>query len=231
MALDNLIKQGIVGYLMYSGRIWDKQKNDWLKKHAEESPALLYSLFCEAFPGVKTTQTGVTNQRSRIGACARHNPNKKSRQARPLYSEQIRKGYVFIKIAQPNVWISKSKWVWIESHPWLYHTVQKRDNFIFIDGDKRNFKPSNIVKVSIRQMAILNTDGKLPIGNKDLVLFRVAKSKLKLAIFDRAEKLNMCIKIKDSPKKRGYRRLKDDVNSYARRYMYKRSVKGFIDKE
>lgn len=210
-------------------KIWTEERNQWLFQHGSESPAELYRLFCEAYPDVKTTQVGVTNQRSRIGACSRKNPNKGSRKARPLYSEQEQKGYIRIKIAQPNVWIQKNKWVWCETHPWLVNTVKENDNFVFLDGNNRNFSPDNIEKVSVREMAILNGEGKLPKGKPEIVTFRIAKARLKLNMLDKAEQYGLCTIIKD--KKGKYRRLKTDSAAYTRKYYQAhKDDKEFMDK-
>ena len=173
---------------MYKGPVWNEERNAWLFKHGTESKKELYRLFCEAFPGVETTVYGVSNQRSRIGACARKNHNTDSRIPKPLYSEHTKGGYIYIKVAQPSTWWSKAKWVWIETHPGEYNTVKPGDNFVFLDGNSRNFTPSNIEKVSVREMYVINRYGVVPPGNPDVMMFHIAKARLTLAGLDAGEK-------------------------------------------
>lgn len=177
--------------MSYKPKIWTQDKNEWLFKHGSESPAELYRLFKEAFPDVETTQTGVCNQRSRIGACTRHNTNISSRKARPLYSEQKKKGYIRIKVAQPNVWVMKHKWVYMETHPWEYNSITREDVFVFMDGDNRNFSPENIERLSRAELAVINSKNGFVKGQPELNRIILAQARLKIASLDVGEKLGM----------------------------------------
>ena len=93
-------------------------------------------------PGIDVSYTAFKNQCSRLKITKSNPPPAHSAR----YIQNIKKGYL-IKIAQPNVWMSKSKWVYLESHPWEYEDIMThRYNFIFLDGDSRNFAPDNIAK-------------------------------------------------------------------------------------
>lgn len=176
-------------------KMWTEEKNEWLFKHGSEGHKELYRLFCEAFPEAETTMVGVVNQRSRIGACANKpkHPNVSSRKARPLYSEQVKKGYIRIKVAQPSVWMMKSKWVWLETHPWLYKEVNDDNSFIFLDGNNRNFNPNNIEKVTRGELRLLNLHNGIVKNDPDMTKFNLAKVRLSIAILDTGEKQGMTV--------------------------------------
>lgn len=203
---------------MFRKKIWTKELNKWLFNHGSESPAELYRLFHEAFPDIETTVYGVTNHRSRIGACVRHGTNHESRAPKTLYSESIKHGYVYIKIAQPNVWISKGKWVWMETHPELYNTLKNDDQFVFLDGDNRNFNPNNIYRVPITEIGIINSKDGLIKGNPELNMMKIAKAKLKKASLDAGEKYGMVCNYGNG------RKFKSEMNKKAREYQRKRRV-------
>ena len=75
---------------------------------------------------------------------------------RPLGSERTnRDGYVEIKVAEPNVWKLKHRWVW-EQHN---GPVPKGYALIFADGDKSNIAVDNLIMVSRAQLVRLNQNG------------------------------------------------------------------------
>ena len=176
---------------MYKNGKWTPELDAWIWQHRTEGKAELYNLFCEAFPDVETTINGIAGHRSEIGACARKRKNDTKREL-PLYSEQIKKGYVRIKIAQPSVWILKSKWVWLETHPAEYNTVKEHDVFIFLDGNNRNFTPSNIEKVTRAEMGTLNRNyGGIKGSTPDENLLKIARARLKINTLEQAEKIGL----------------------------------------
>lgn len=71
----------------------------------------------------------------------------------PIGSERENKGYILIKIAEPNVWIEK--------HRYIYENIHGKvpDNYkvIFADKNKRNFNPDNLILVSDSEALIMNT--------------------------------------------------------------------------
>ena len=174
-------------------KVWTEEINEWLKTTKGLTPSEAYSLFLKTYPDITdVTRTAFCNQRSRMkcaGKCT--NPNF-SRKPRPLYSEQIKKNYVRIKIAQPNVWVSKAQWVYMETHPW--EDFSERSNYIFLDGDNRNFHPDNIERVPLSVMGVFNLLGGTEKDSPDITRLRIAQAKLKLAIMDAGEKQGLVIK-------------------------------------
>lgn len=168
-------------------KVWTEEINEWLKTTKGLKPSEAYSLFLKTYPDITdVTRTAFCNQRSRMkcaGVCT--NPHF-SRKPRPLYSEQIKKNYVRIKIAQPNVWVSKAQWVYMETHPW--EDFSERSNYIFLDGDNRNFHPDNIERVPLSVMGLFNLMGGTEKDSPDITRLRIAQAKLKLAIMDAGEK-------------------------------------------
>lgn len=108
---------------------------------------------------------------------------------RPVGSEGLREdGYVWVKIAEPNVWRQKHVVQWEALHgprP-LKHAV------IFADGNKQNFHPDNLLLVSRQELAVMNKrrliggsrelteTGKLIAGIKMKTAERLRKQKAKV---------------------------------------------------
>lgn len=70
-----------------------------------------------------------------------------------LYSERLDKdGYILIKIAEPNKWVRK--------HRWLYEqecgAIPENSVIIFADGDKTNLNTDNLICVTRNELKILN---------------------------------------------------------------------------
>lgn len=173
-------------------KVWTKELNEWLLTTKGMKPGDAYELFLSAFPGITdVTRCAFCNQRSRLGAAGKCTNPKFSRKPRPLYSEQVKKGYVRIKIAEPNVWVSKAKWVYMETHPW--EDFSERSNYIFLDGDSRNFDPANIERVSLSCMGVFNLMGGCEKGNPELTKLRVMQAKLKIAMLDAGEKAGLTV--------------------------------------
>lgn len=170
-------------------KIWTEEINAWLKTTKGMTPGEAYSLFLKTYPNITdVTRTAFCNQRSRMGAAGPSYNPKFSRAPRPLYSEQIKKGYVRIKIAQPNVWVSKAKWVYMETHPEEYEICSTtRANYIFLDGNTRNFHPDNIARVPLNIMSVFNSLGGTVDGNPELTWLRLTQAILKSKILDKME--------------------------------------------
>lgn len=82
---------------------------------------------------------------------------------RPVGSERKNKGYTLIKIAEPNVWIEKHRYVY-ES---MYGCIPTGYKVLFADGNKRNFDINNLILVSDNEMLIMNKN-KLTSTDKEL---------------------------------------------------------------
>lgn len=175
-------------------KIWDAEKNAFLMSQKGMNRREAFAKFCERYPDAGVTLTAFYNQRSRIGASDRTCRSRHNRNPRPLYSEQMKKGYVRIKIAQPSVWVSKAKWVYMETHPWEDFT--ERSNYIFLDGDNRNFAPHNIARLELKYMGIYNRLGGTIPGEPEANRVRIALAKLKYAEFNAKEKTGGAVRTK-----------------------------------
>lgn len=196
-------------------KVWTEDLNSWLMTTKGMKSNDAWKKFMEAFPDIKDiTYAAFKNQRSRLGVTIRSANFFWSRRARPLYSEQEKKGYIRIKVAQPNIWMSKSKWVYMETHPW--EDFSERSNFIFLDGDNRNFNPDNIERVSLKVMGMFNLLGGCEPGQPDITKSRVLLAKLKMATLDAGEKLGMTVKTKAG------RKFREERNRLSREYQRKR---------
>lgn len=172
-------------------KIWDEEKNNFLKSTKGMTRERAYKLFCEKWPEADVTAVAFYNQRSRMGAAGKAT-YLGTRKARPLYSEQEKKGYVRIKIAQPNTWVSKSKWVYMETHPW--EDFSERSNYIFLDGNTRNFHPENIERVPLSLMGIFAGLGGTVPGEPELTRLNILRARLKVAQLDALEKCGQVVK-------------------------------------
>lgn len=71
---------------------------------------------------------------------------------RELYSERLDKeGYTIIKIAEPNKWMRKHRWIYEQKNG----KISKDSTIIFADGNKENFNIENLILVSRAELAIL----------------------------------------------------------------------------
>lgn len=172
-------------------KIWNETTNGFIFKNKEmvNDYKSFYAAFIKEFPYSQVTYVAFKNQCSRLGVVSRHNPHVYVK-PRPLYSEHQEKGYIRIKIAQPNVWISKAKWVYMETHPW--EDFSEDSEYIFLDGDNRNFHPENIERLPRRICTLFVNAG----GNKggpEIVKLRIAQCKLKMAMLDAGDKLGLTV--------------------------------------
>ena len=83
--------------------------------------------------------------------------NHRPHNALPVGTESEDKdGYLMVKIAEPNVWRYKH-------HIAFGEPVPKGHKVIFIDGNKRNFEPSNLRIVSNAEIMKMNTMLRFPL--------------------------------------------------------------------
>ena len=71
----------------------------------------------------------------------------------PIGSERESKGYIMVKVADPNVWIEKHRYVYESMHG----NIPTGHKIIFADKNTRNFKPDNLILVSDSEALIMNT--------------------------------------------------------------------------
>jgi hypothetical protein len=83
-----------------------------------------------------------------------------------------KKGYILIKVAEPNKWISYAKYVWEQNHP---DETCEGMYVIFLDGNTRNFDPSNLERVSRNELLIMNrrSNGCMSAEERKFLLMRV----------------------------------------------------------
>lgn len=131
------------------------------------------------------------NQRSRLGVSSKkpHGTNKRAK----LYEERLKHDYVVIKVAEPNVWKSKARWVWEETHPW--EQTAKTDNFFFLNGDNRDFSPANIERVESKYRTLFLKYGGAD-KNPKVTKIRLLQARLRSAQLDLGEKIGTVKKIK-----------------------------------
>lgn len=203
-------------------KVWSVERNQWLIDHKDMIKNEMYKLFLETFPECQdVTYIAFKNQCSRIGASYTvNNCWRGDRKPRPLYSEQIKKGYVKIKIAQPNVWVSKAKWVYDETHP--YEDCTGRANYVFLDGNTRNFSPDNIMRLTLSEMAHYNRLGGCCYGQPEITKLRIILARQRHALFEAGEKLGLTV---DYGKGKSCRCFKADLDARRREYASRPYVK------
>ena len=76
---------------------------------------------------------------------------------KPVGSERIdsKDGYVLIKVAEPNKYVLKHRWIWEQA----YGPIPKNHNIIFLDGNKQNICLENLKMVSRREQLVMNRKG------------------------------------------------------------------------
>lgn len=73
---------------------------------------------------------------------------------REMLSERVGKdGYIEIKTDNLNEWKSKQVYIWEKTHN---EKVNKNEVVIFLDGNKRNFEPANLEKLTRAELCKLN---------------------------------------------------------------------------
>lgn len=171
-------------------KVWNEETNGWLIAHRELNKNYdeMLRLFLEAFPDTCVSRDALKTQCSVIGVSQKRNAEYRHPSCRPLYSEHIKKGYVQIKIAEPSVWCSKAKWVYMETHPW--EDFSEPSMYIFLDGNNRNFHPANIERLPRKLCAVFNNMGGTE-GGAEVVRLRIAQVKLKMAVLDAGEKIGL----------------------------------------
>ena len=168
----------------FTKKKWTSEQEQWLIEHKDiRGKQLMYETFKKAFPDAQFTAAAISTKRTELGAYG--NVRDRYYNARPLYSERVKKGYVQIKVSKCEWW-PKQKWIWVATHPGEPFDI--RNQFIFLDGDNRNFSVDNIMKVDHRVIGILNRNYHgLVKGNAELNRTIILEIMLKLAYLDRAE--------------------------------------------
>lgn len=197
-----------MSYNYFTKKKWTTEQEQWLIEHKDiRGKQLMYETFKKAFPDAQYTPEAISSKRTELGAYG--NIRDRYANARPLYSERVKKGYVLIKVSRCEWW-PKQKFIWVASHPGEPFDI--KNQFIFLDGDNRNFSVDNIMKVDHRVMGILNRNYKgLIKGKPELNRAIILEIMLKLAYLDKAEGLGLTSDYSGSG-----RMLREDRNRLAR---------------
>lgn len=104
---------------------------------------------------------------------------------------QEKKGYLRIKVAEPNTWIQLQRYVWEQAHPGQSAAGKL---VIFLDGNNRNFAVDNLECVTRGELACMSRLGHTQDMTKEerilvLTRARIVMAKSKLAGKDRAQQL------------------------------------------
>ncbi|BEO98149.1 hypothetical protein FNCP11_04650 [Fusobacterium nucleatum] len=96
-----------------------------------------------------------------------------------LYSERLDKdGYILIKIAEPNKWVRKHRWLYEQEHG----AIPENSVIIFADGDKTNLNTDNLICVTRNELKVLNQCRLISsVSELTKTGLNVAKLKIKLA--------------------------------------------------
>lgn len=132
---------------------------------------------------------------------------------RPVGSLQTKKGYVRIKVAEPNKWLQYQRYVWEQNHP---GQSAEGKTVIFMDGNNRNFDPSNLECVERGELSVMSAMGCTAESSREereLFLLRARLVCAKSKIFGSKEAAKRHNKL-------NYERRKDDPEVKARRSAY-----------
>lgn len=197
---------------------WTEEEIDYLMQTKNMNAKSAYNFFCRVYPN--RSYHSVYRRRARLNLVIREVAYKPKEQ-RALYSEHEKKGYVYIKVAQPATWVSKAKWLYFESQPWEY-TDEKWKNgvVIFKDGNARNFKLDNLLFMWRNEMAVFAMYGGAVKGDPEQTVNNYARAKLKIALLNAGEKTGDTIFIETNGKK--WRVSKKQDRERKRVYMHER---------
>ncbi|CAN2327210.1 HNH nuclease domain-containing protein [Fusobacterium sp. oral taxon C10] len=106
--------------------------------------------------------------------------NIKPKNLKGLESERItKKGYILIKIKEPNVWELKHRFLWKQ----VNGKIPKGSVIIFANGDKTNFDLDNLICVSKNELRQLNRY-KLKKDDAELTKAGIGIVKLKAKLYE-----------------------------------------------
>lgn len=104
----------------------------------------------------------------------------KSINRREVGSERINRcGYTEIKIAEPDVWGLKHKFIWEKE----FGKTPKGYVIIFADSNKRNLSIENLILISKRQLVVMNRNNLIK-NNSELTKIGIAISNIYIKIND-----------------------------------------------
>lgn len=103
-----------------------------------------------------------------------------------LYSERLDKdGYILIKIAKPNKWVRKHRWIYEQK----FGAIPENCVILFADGDKTNLDVDNLICVTREELKVLNKCRLISsVPELTKTGLNIAKIKIKLAELRREKK-------------------------------------------
>lgn len=203
---------------------WTKEIDNWIKERCpirehgytqiQHMVDELNKMFHTDF-GINAFKTNCYSKGFKIDACnsANYHRGETHHRHKPIGSLQVKKGYVQIKIGEPNQWMQYQRYVWEQHHP---GESAKGMVVIFMDGNSRNFDPSNLERVSRGELTVMASLGHTAAMLREereicLLRARVALAKGKLIGREKAYALH---------NKANYERKKNDPAEKARRAAY-----------
>ena len=173
------------------GHVWDETVKAFYEKFGVTLTRSQIKNFCNRF----NVRSGITNAGCFKKGSIPHNKGKKMsaetywkvkgtmfkkgnipKNHREVGSERVNvDGYVEIKVAEPNKWVLKQRWLY-EQH----HNVKltKSDVIIFLDGNRLNLNIDNLFLISRAALARFNQD-KLYSDNSEMTKAAALMAELK----------------------------------------------------
>lgn len=96
----------------------------------------------------------------------------------PVGTERDNEGYIEVKVAEPHVWCSKARLEWEAHHG---RPVPDKHVVKFLDGDRRNFSPDNLVLIERAHLAVANKCGLVFAGQPELTRVGLTLAKVSVA--------------------------------------------------
>lgn len=111
---------------------------------------------------------------------------KKNFNQRPLFSEQIKKEMVRVKVAEPNVWKQKQVYVYEKAHNCK---VPKGNVVVFLNCNTRDFSPENLYMLTRGELGVINRHFNGFSTNRDISMSYILQAKIKLARHKKAKEI------------------------------------------
>jgi hypothetical protein len=198
---------------MYVGKAYTAEENEFIKQYAPgHSRKEIIAAFKERFDYELTigqlkarmkklnVQTGFTG---RFGTFPAYNKGKRLTERQYNFAEPtmfkkgnvpknraevgtevlMSDGYVKVKVAQPRTWKRKHVFIWEQENG----DLPKDKMVIFLDQNKQNFDPSNLVAITKQTNLVLERNHMLtndPVINKTMILIAEYMASAKIGTFD-----------------------------------------------
>ena len=94
-------------------------------------------------------------------------------------------GYRFIKLAERK-WQLYQRYIWEKAN---HKQLKKNQVVLFLDGNRDNYAPDNLMAISRKELLIINRERLLTKDSSDLSKTGVLIAKLKVKINDKKEKI------------------------------------------